>query len=235
MFKSVSRSFLVLAALSFAPFASTAPVTYDVNFDGSGGGPPGVGTLIIDETLDPRQRVIEFDWDFGSELVGGVNPSTIFGVPEEIIPILLGEPIITRQQVSILSGPFQDSVFCGAANTAIEFCLVIGAPAYKITSTSGEILAGFVTITQPPEQLLTELISTVLGLNLDSGFGNSLDRKLQNALDALDRAMNGDYASAIGIMYAFINSVEAQRGKNLTDAQADELTAAAQAIIDALG
>jgi hypothetical protein len=36
------------------------------------------------------------------------------------------------------------------------------------------------------------------------------------------------------MLYAFIQSVEAQRDKKLTDAQADQLVLAAQAIIDSL-
>ena len=85
-----------------------------------------------------------------------------------------------------------------------------------------------------PEQLLSDLIEQVLALNIKAGIGNALDHKLQNALDALDRAQAGHTASAVGILYAFIQSVEAQRGKTLNDTQADDLVASAQAIIDAL-
>ena len=85
-----------------------------------------------------------------------------------------------------------------------------------------------------PGALLENLVTSVVSYNLAAGIGNSLDSKLQNAIDALDRAQNGDEASAIGILYAFIQSVEAQRGKKLTDAQASELVESAQAIIDAL-
>ena len=112
--------------------------------------------------------------------------------------------------------------------------------AVRFFDSSGEVyaLAGDVTSVQAmaasPEELVSDLISSVVNLNLQSGIGNALDSKLQNALDALDRAQAGDTASAVGILHAFIQSVEAQRGKSLTDAQADELVASAQAIIDAL-
>ena len=69
----------------------------------------------------------------------------------------------------------------------------------------------------------------LLSLNLKAGIGNALDSKLQNALAALDRD-----GSPVGVLYAFINSVEAQRGKALTTAQADQLVSAAQDVIDAL-
>ena len=90
-------------------------------------------------------------------------------------------------------------------------------------------------VEQPsPEALLENLISAVIGMNIESGIGNALDGKLQNALAALDRAQAGDTASASGILHAFIQSVEAQRGKKLTQAQANELVDAARAVIAAL-
>lgn len=85
-----------------------------------------------------------------------------------------------------------------------------------------------------PEQLLSDLVQQVVSLNIATGIGNALDAKLQNALDALDRAQTGDTASATGILYAFIQSVEAQSGKKLTTEQANQLVSSAQAIIDAL-
>lgn len=72
-------------------------------------------------------------------------------------------------------------------------------------------------------------------MNVAGGIGNALDSKLQNALDALDRARTGDSAAAYGIMHAFIQSVEAQRGKRLSSAQADTLVKAANDVIMALG
>jgi probable HAF family extracellular repeat protein len=77
------------------------------------------------------------------------------------------------------------------------------------------------------------LLGVVLSLNLKAGIGNALDSKLQNALAALNRDQQ-DNRSAVGILYAFIHSVEAQRGKALTTEQADQLVSAAQDVIDAL-
>jgi hypothetical protein len=85
-----------------------------------------------------------------------------------------------------------------------------------------------------PAKLLEKLVSSLVAMNISGGISNALDSKLQNALDALDRAQAGDNAAASGIMGAFIQSVEAQRGKKLTEAQADELVIAAEAVIAAL-
>lgn len=109
-------------------------------------------------------------------------------------------------------------------------------------STTAETLRSYVSsgvftfeiLPPQPDELLEDLIEEVIDLNVHAGIGNALDSKLQNALAALDRAKAGDTASAIAILQSFINSVEAQRGKSLTDEQADALIAAAQAIIDSL-
>ena len=71
----------------------------------------------------------------------------------------------------------------------------------------------------------------VTSLNLKQGIENSLDSKLQNVLDALDAANAGQREDAINKIQAFINSVEAQRGKELTDEQADTLINKANEII----
>jgi len=81
---------------------------------------------------------------------------------------------------------------------------------------------------------LEALVEVVLSLNLKAGIGNALDSKLQNALATLDRVHQQDNGSPVGILYAFIQSVEAQRGKALTTEQADQLVSAAQGVIDAL-
>jgi hypothetical protein len=81
------------------------------------------------------------------------------------------------------------------------------------------------------ERLLADLVSTVVDLNLNSGLGNALDRKIQNALDALDMVHLGNNSSAIRIMHAFIRSVEAQRDKALSEEEADDLAVAAETII----
>jgi len=87
---------------------------------------------------------------------------------------------------------------------------------------------------QAPVEALQELIGLVEEFNLQQGIQNNLDAKLAAALQALDDLSENDDAAAINSLEAFINAVEAQWGKELTDAQADELVKRAQAIIDSL-
>jgi len=82
-----------------------------------------------------------------------------------------------------------------------------------------------------PSQEVEALIDLTETFNLQQGIENSLDSKLDAALNALsDVNVNNDQA-AINSLQAFINYVEAQRGNKITNEQADTLVANAQTII----
>jgi len=85
-----------------------------------------------------------------------------------------------------------------------------------------------------PEALIEKLIFKVEELNLQNGINNSLDAKLQNALDALVAKNAGQRQDAINKMQAFVNAVEAQRGDKIPVEAADELIAVANYIISLL-
>jgi hypothetical protein len=104
----------------------------------------------------------------------------------------------------------------------------------KWNDAPGGFVNGYYVEYEPAQDLVASLAEQVIAMNLGNGINTALDSKLQNVLDALAKAQSGDNASAIGMLYAFIQSVEAQRGKKLTDSQADQLELAARAIIDSL-
>jgi hypothetical protein len=85
-----------------------------------------------------------------------------------------------------------------------------------------------------PIQLLEELALTVLEMNLQGGISNSLGAKLDAALNALRDVNENNDVVAANVLGAFINAVEAQRGKKITNGQADTLIAEAEYIIDLL-
>jgi hypothetical protein len=91
-------------------------------------------------------------------------------------------------------------------------------------SAVGKILA-------EPEDALDDLIEDVADIDLPSGIETSLTSTLENALV---RAEAGDAPAAMGMLFAFINQAEAQRGNRLSDEEADELIAAAEATIELL-
>jgi len=74
-----------------------------------------------------------------------------------------------------------------------------------------------------------QLIEKVVALDLPAGIENSLVSKLENAIDSMRK---GQTKAAVNKLEAFINQVEAQRGKKITEEEADALIAAAQWLID---
>jgi hypothetical protein len=85
-----------------------------------------------------------------------------------------------------------------------------------------------------PQQMIENLVETIQAYNprLQQGIENSLLSKLNNALAALDEEHT---AGARGLVEAFINEVQAERGKKISEVRADELIAAANEILAALG
>ena len=65
-----------------------------------------------------------------------------------------------------------------------------------------------------------DLAHTVQSLRLPHGIENSLVRKAENAFAELNA---GNTEEAINILRAFINQVEAQRGKKISEEDADML------------
>ena len=76
------------------------------------------------------------------------------------------------------------------------------------------------------------LIAKVEALSLKKGLENALITKLENALASFEA---GNAGAAVNKLGAFINQVNAKRGKNISDADADNLIGCAQAIIVAIG
>lgn len=91
------------------------------------------------------------------------------------------------------------------------------------------------TVTLTPDTVdsvaaIENLAMTVFEMNLQNGIENSLDGKLDAALEALSDVNVNNDGAACNSLAAFSNAVEAQRGKQINGAQADQLTASAQEI-----
>ena len=73
------------------------------------------------------------------------------------------------------------------------------------------------------EALVQNILSDIFQLNVSQGIENSLDEKLNNALMALDDVNEQNDVAAVNSLYALINSVNAQRGNKISEADADAL------------
>ena len=98
------------------------------------------------------------------------------------------------------------------------------------TDADGDGIGDLCDETVDPISALLQLAETVAAMNLQNGIENSLDSKLDAALNALDDLNTNNDVAACNSLAAFVNAVEAQRGTKLTNLQADELIAAAQEI-----
>ena len=85
-----------------------------------------------------------------------------------------------------------------------------------------------------PAELVAELLEGVGGLELPRGIANSLLAKLDTALQKLEDANENNDVAAINLLQAFINAIEAQRGKKIPETDADALIADAMEIIELL-
>jgi hemerythrin-like domain-containing protein len=74
----------------------------------------------------------------------------------------------------------------------------------------------------------------ITDLKLQHGIENSLLAKLDAAIQKLDDDNDNNDLAAINSLQAFINAVEAQSGKKISEEDVDDLIAAAQQIIDLL-
>jgi hypothetical protein len=71
-------------------------------------------------------------------------------------------------------------------------------------------------------------------VNLAHGLSNSLDSKLDAALNALGDASERNDAAAVNSLQAFTNAVEAQRGKSISFGHSHYLMTAARSIAELL-
>jgi len=76
-----------------------------------------------------------------------------------------------------------------------------------------------------------QTVDIVNGMNLQQGIENSLDAKLSNTQQALQASNAGQRQDAVNKLNSVISATEAQRGKQLTSAQADQIIAQVRRIM----
>lgn len=182
---------------------------------------------------------------FPSSVTGAISGNTVTmviiatrlsnGVPLAVAASFLTGTIVGDQMslTGTMVGPRSWTDFngnstpdCDLMNPAITTHECGTAPTRAIT-----LIVSRVT----PTYLLSELVDLVFDTNLAAGVSNSLDTKLEAALAAIVDANSNNDVAAINSMHAFVNSVEAQRDKQLTAAQADQLIDLADQILRLLG
>jgi PKD repeat protein len=85
-----------------------------------------------------------------------------------------------------------------------------------------------------PEVMVETLSDVVEDINLPGGTDKSLNASLDTAMQVLEDSNENNDVAAIKALQAFINKIEAQRGKNISEADADALIAKVLETIAAL-
>ncbi len=83
-------------------------------------------------------------------------------------------------------------------------------------------------------ELLEDLCFCVFALDLQHGIGNSLDAKLDSALNGLGDLNENNDVAAVNSLEAFISAAEVRSGKNIPVAAANDLIAMTEEIINSL-
>ena len=141
-------------------------------------------------------------------------------------------------KVTVSGAPYED-ITVPAAD-------LIEAPGFVRTIAEGINDAGFISgsvydaagisqgfVAAPPVPMLLEGLALMIeGFNLPKGIANSFLVKVKAAANAFDK---GDIEAACGNLKALINHAEAQSGKKLTVAQANQIISSATTIRATLG
>ncbi|MBL8516084.1 MAG: hypothetical protein JNM76_03850 [Betaproteobacteria bacterium] len=183
--------------------------------------PSGTLTFFRVNGLPSRARGI----NSAGEIVGWVTDSATLELKsfKVTVPGLAPYETITVAPADYLVAP-------GAAQTIAEGINDAGFVSGSVYYPDGSSV-GFVAA-PPGATLLADLHSLIERFALPKGMATSLLVKVKAAASALER---GDTAAACGNLKALINHAEAQSGKKLTVAQANQIIATAQAIRVSLG
>ncbi len=190
-----------------------------------------VGTGVFNTGLG-----LDITLDGGAVAVGTINTSTS-------LPQNLGDIFVAKINAvgTVLSCPaLEDAPVVSYATSATVIPLALAGVDFFMGAISSIALPNNAPISNTlvcfadPVEFLADLGDLVISLGLPNGLASSLTAKLDNADSVLaDSNPNNDQA-AVNELEAFINQLNALRGKQITAAEADALIAVAEQIIDFL-
>jgi hypothetical protein len=164
-----------------------------------------------------------FEFAGGEQVSVSVAAAPTFGGVPTTITLTIDDPPIVVDTAAFPAGPpFSATVeytFPAAGTHAVSWFVDLGNVFWTVS-------CGLAPPPDPVEEIAA-LQGQVTDLGLAKGLTTALNSKLNAALAALDAE---DTAGACGSLQAFLNQVAAQRGKKLTEAQAEQLADAANEI-----
>ena len=179
--------------------------------------PPGttvVELVVNDGTVDSEPDMVSITIiDTTPPVV--IPPGDISVIAEEPTPISIGTATVT-DEVGVVSTENDAPAIFLVGTTVVT---------WTASDTAGNIGNAVQLVTvQTPEDAAQTMISDVEVLLLPAGAENSLVSKLENVLKSLGK---GNDETAANQLEAFVNQVEAQRGKAIAGDDADALVSVA--------
>lgn len=196
-------------SMQFDEVTSGGDTTLTITEDGP---PPPNGFELVGFSEGSTYLDIETTATFDGlvEICIDYSGATLPGVPEDLRLLHFEDP----NWVDITSSnDFINMLLCGLTSSFSFFGIVTPDPLIR---------------------LVADLIDAVGLLNANNGIINSMDSKLEAVKQALIDINDNNDVAAVNVLLAFINAVEAQRGKQISDAEANDLITRAEEIISVL-
>ena len=197
----------------------TAVVSDSIQFDGS-------GSSDIDDTI------VAYDWDFGDGNFGsGVSPTHAYAAAGTYTVSLTvtddgGATDTATTTATMLADSDGDGIPDDLDSDDDNDGILDVDDACPFEDATGQDADGDGCIDK-----IEDLPQVVEDLNLPQGTENSLKDKINNIQNSIDA---GNITTAINQLNAFINQVNALKGKKITDAEADMLIQYATNLINSL-
>jgi len=162
-----------------------------------------------------------------------VQPFSEFILPDDVLEFGGSFTDLGTEDTHTIEWDFDDGTIITGTLTPTYAYTDAGSYTVTLTVTDddgGIGVASILIVVESPAGATEQVIEDVESLNLPDGLENSLVSKLENAINSIVH----ERPSAVGQLGAFINEVEAKRGTEISEENADALIAAAQWIIDNL-
>lgn len=162
-------------------------------------------------------------------------PTATINIPPEGAQYVINQAVIADWTASDATSGIDDAATAGSSpNGASVDTSTSGPHTFTVTATDFagnqfEVTHNYTVV--DPVEAVQGIIASVQALGLPAGIETSLIAKLEGAIFGFE---NDNLTQALAKLNEFISQVEAQRDKKISNADADALIAAAQAIIAAV-
>jgi len=193
--------------------------------------------LYIGETLVVNNDMCLVEKSGAINLSAGYHPITVMFCEYgggQMLEVSYEGPGVSKQLIP-------DNVLGNGMITYTPNAGFYGTDSFTYKVNDGRVDSNFATVSitvnrviAPPETMLEELRDYVDSTGLPEATKDSLNSSLEVAISALEDSNPKNDLVAANVLKAFINKVEAQRGKKISEGFADELITKAQEIAAAL-